>query len=72
MPQSLFHTSNYLQPLICGIKEQFDAILSQIQNEVVAERHLEGTEAGQQSPQIREPGPLDPGAPNKRQSSGET
>lgn len=34
----------YLEPLICGIKEQFDAILSQIQYEVMAEGHLEDTE----------------------------
>lgn len=37
----------YLQPLVCGIEQQFDAILSQIQYEVMAEGHLEESTAGE-------------------------
>lgn len=39
----------YLEPLVCGIEQQFDAILSQIQYEVVAEGHLEETKTGEMS-----------------------
>lgn len=34
------HVTSHLQSLIAGVKQQFNSILSQVENEVVAEWHL--------------------------------